>query len=212
MGSGRRKGSPLLRVVEGSQPAERDEDARPKRDVEWSIFMARAQDGDGRAYNRLLTEITPYLRRLVARHHRSAQDIEDTVQDILLTIHSVRQIYDPTRPFTPWLVAIARRRIIDRLRQQGRTAARETALSTDHETIPEDETNILETRADGRALHEAVEKLPPGQREAVKLLKLQEMSLKEAADKTGLSVVALKVATHRALKSLRSILGKGDVP
>jgi RNA polymerase sigma-70 factor (ECF subfamily) len=52
----------------------------------------------------------------------------------------------------------------------------ETALTMDHETIAEDKTNSLETRADGRALYEAVEKLPSGQREAVTLLKFQEMS------------------------------------
>ncbi|MGE3703005.1 MAG: sigma-70 family RNA polymerase sigma factor [Hyphomicrobiaceae bacterium] len=210
MGSGRQKGNSLLRVVGENQTGQRRNNASLNRDVEWSIFMARAQNGDGRAYNQLLTEITPYLRLLVGRHHRSPQDVEDTVQDILLTIHSVRQIYDPTRPFTPWLVAIGRRRIIDRLRQQGRSTARETPLNEDHETIADAETN-LETRADGRSLREAVEKLPPGQREAITLLKLQEMSLKEAADRSGMSIAALKVATHRALKSLRAILGKGDI-
>ncbi len=210
MGPGRQTGNPLLRVVDGRQSAKRDEDALGDRDVEWSIFMARAQAGDGHAYHRLLTEITPYLRTLVRRHHRSPQDVEDTVQDILLTIHTVRKIYDPARPFTPWLVTIARRRIIDRLRRQGRTSAHEAPLDTDHETIPEAATNLLETRAVGRSLREAVDKLPPGQREAVTLLKLQEMSLKEAAEKSGMSIAALKVATHRALKNLRAILGKGD--
>ena len=48
--------------------------------------------------------------------------------------------------------------------------------------------------------------LPPGQRQAVELLKLQEMSLKEASSVSGLSVAALKVATHRAVKTLRGLL------
>lgn len=209
MAPGRHKDKPTLRVVREGDNSGSAENASRKRDVEWSICMARAQGGDQEAYSRLLTEITPYLRVLVGRHHRSSHDVEDTIQDILLTIHSVRQIYDPTRPFTPWLVAISRRRIIDRLRQQGRSAARETPLSEDHETIPDVETN-LETRADGRSLREAVDKLPPGQREAITLLKLQEMSLKEAAERSGMSIAALKVATHRALKSLRTILSKGD--
>jgi len=210
MGPGRQKGNPLLKVVDEDQNGQRGKNVPATRDVEWSIFMARAQSGDGRAYNQLLTEITPYLRLMVGRYHRSSQDVEDTVQDILLTIHSVRQIYDPTRPFTPWLVAIGRRRIVDRLRQQGRSTARETPLNEDHETVADAETN-LETRADGRSLREAVETLPSGQREAITLLKLQEMSLKEAADRSGMSIAALKVATHRALKSLRAILGRGDV-
>src|SRR5258708_35732958 len=91
------------------------------RDVDWSILMARAQEGDRAAYHRLLQEITPYLRSLAARRHRDPNDIEDAVQDVLLTVHSIRQTYDPARPFAPWLVAIANRRFIDRLRRQGRT-------------------------------------------------------------------------------------------
>ena len=64
-------------------------------ELEWSILMARAQDGDGGAYRRLLEEVTPYLCSLAASRHRDPSDAEDAVQDILLTIHAVRQTYDP---------------------------------------------------------------------------------------------------------------------
>jgi RNA polymerase sigma-70 factor (ECF subfamily) len=79
--------------------------------------MARAQSGDRQAYRRLLDEITPYLRSLAVKSHRDPRDIEDTVQDVLLSVHSIRHTYDPARPFGPWLVAIAHRRIVDRLRR-----------------------------------------------------------------------------------------------
>lgn len=176
----------------------------------WSSLMAQAQDGDRDAYRRLLVEITPYLRSLAARHHRNPSDVEDTVQDILLTVHAIRHTYDPTRPFAPWLAAIAKRRIVDRLRRQGRAGAREVALEAEHETFAAPEANLQERTWDRRALREAVASLPAGQRQAVSMLKLQEMSLKEASARSGMSVVALKVATHRALKSLRKILGKDD--
>ena len=55
-------------------------------------------------------------------------------------------------------------------------------------------------------LARALERLPPGQRQALELLKLKEMSLKEASAATGLSITALKVATHRALKSLKLVM------
>jgi RNA polymerase sigma-70 factor (ECF subfamily) len=51
-----------------------------------------------------------------------------------------------------------------------------------------------------------VRALPEGQREAIELLKLEELSLKEAAAVSGTSVGALKVATHRALRALRRTL------
>jgi RNA polymerase sigma-70 factor, ECF subfamily len=176
------------------------------RDLEWSILMARAQDGDSRAYRCLLEEVTPYLRSLAASRHRDPSDAEDAVQDILLTIHATRQTYDPSRPFRPWLVTIANRRLVDRLRRQGRLRSRETALTSDHETFPARQANLDEEVSYSHELRAALDNLPPGQREAIRLLKLQEMSLKEAATATGLSVTALKGATHRALKNLRKRL------
>src|SRR5215471_10546393 len=176
------------------------------RELEWSILMARAQDGDGGVYRRLLQEVTPYLRSLAASRHRDPSDAEDAVQDILLTIHAVRQTYDPARPFRPWLVTIANRRLVDRLRRQRRLRSRETALTSDHETFPARQANLEEEVSDRHELRAALENLPPGQREAIRLLKLKEMSLKEAATATGLSVTALKGATHRALRNLRKML------
>lgn len=175
------------------------------RGVDWSILMAHAQSGDQSAYRRLLEEISPYVRSLAVKCHRDPSDIEDSVQDVLLTVHAVRHTYDPTRPFAPWLVAIANRRITDRLRRQGRSTARETPLTEEHETFSASEANCEERASDDRALREAIERLPQGQRDAIRLLKLQEMSLKEAAAASGLSVAALKVATHRALKNLRKM-------
>ena len=174
--------------------------------TDWSLLMARAQNGDATAYRRLLGEIAPYLRSLAAKRHRDPQDIEDTVQDILLTIHAVRQTYDPARPFGPWLVAIANRRIVDRLRRQGRQRARETLSDVHQETFEAPEANLGEEMVDRRELHAAIESLPAGQKQAIQMLKLKEMSLKEAAETSGTSVTALKVATHRALISLRKIL------
>jgi RNA polymerase sigma-70 factor (ECF subfamily) len=177
------------------------------RDIDWSILMARAQSGDADAYRRLLEEILPYLRAMAARWHRDRSDVEDTVQDILLTLHTIRETYDPKRPFAPWLAAIANRRAVDRLRRQGRARRSDAALRAEHETFGQPQANFEAADARGEALRRAVASLPPGQRRAVTLLKLQEMSLKQAAAASGMSIGALKVAMHRALRSLRKMLG-----
>lgn len=64
--------------------------------------------------------------------------------------------------------------------------------------------------SDVRKLETAIATLPPGQQQAIRLLKLKEMSLKEAAAASGASVASLKVATHRALKNLRKMLSGGS--
>jgi RNA polymerase sigma-70 factor (ECF subfamily) len=195
---------------------------RPDGSLDWSRMMARAQDGDRQAYRALLEDMAPYLRALAARSFREQNDVEDTVQDVLLTVHAIRHAYDPGRPFGPWLLAIANRRIIDRLRRQTRAKIREVAIAAEHETFPDAQANLpphldgslmesskessKESSMSQAALHQAIENLPPDQRQAIRLLKLEEMSLKEAAAKSGRSVGALKVATHRAIANLRKLL------
>lgn len=211
-----RKQAAPLRIVGGRESYQspndhrresRDGDKSAIPDVDWTILMARAQDGDSAAYLRLLQEITPYLRALAARRHREPQDVEDAVQDALLTVHAIRHTFDPARPFGPWLVAIANRRFIDRLRCQGRRRAHETPLTAEHETFADATTN-LEERTDRHGLKGAIENLPPMQKQAIELLKLKEMSLREAASVSGLSISSLKVATYRALQSLRRLLAE----
>jgi len=176
---------------------------------DWSALMARSQDGDKAAYHALLVAITPYLRTLARRAGLPPDDCEDGVQDVLLTIHAIRHTYDPSRPFAPWLAGVARNRLADKLRRRARTWARETELTAEHETFVTPETNTIEAAEEARRLRAAVTKLPAGQREAVELLKLGELSLKEASARTGQSETALKVSVHRAVKRLRSILA-GD--
>lgn len=216
MGSnGNHRGRPLALVSRRARcrGVERHEPGSPShegaRTLDWSILMAHAQAGEQGAYRRLLEEITPYVRSLAVKCHRDPRDIEDSVQDVLLTVHFIRHTYDPLRPFGPWLKAIANRRITDRLRCHGRSTARETPLTEERETFSTPEANY-HSEAAARALHAAIERLPQRQRDAIRLLKLRELSLKEAAAVSGMSVAALKVAAHRAMKSLRHRFVKPD--
>lgn len=174
-------------------------------------LMRAAQAGDAQAYARLLKDITPRLHAIIRyqRQFLSTEDVEDLVQDVLISLHSVRATYDPERPFMPWLVAIARNRLADAARRYSRQKAHETNVEEYPVTFSEEGTNIDSALyRDPEALKQAIEALPPGQREAVEMLKLREMSLKEAAAASGTSVGALKVSVHRAIATLRKVLSK----
>ena len=219
MASGSRDGARSLTLVPSAHADAESSDAgdaggnkAAARELDWSILMARAQGGDAEAYRRLLVDATRIRHELVTDlAEEDPGDVEDAVQDVLLTVHAIRHTYDPHRPFGPWLVAIARRRIIDRLRSQGRATAREVVLDPDDEIFCAPEANLGKADWNKRVVWDAIERLPSGQREAVRLLKLQEMSLQQAAAVSGTSVVALKVAMHRALKNLRKMLAKSGV-
>jgi RNA polymerase sigma factor (sigma-70 family) len=179
-------------------------------DEQLRLLMRAAQTGDADAYRVLLTAVTPRIRRVVRarRGFLSVADAEDLVQDVLLSVHAVLATYDPSRPFMPWLLAIVRNRLADAARRYGRQQVHEMPVDDVQVTFAEIATNTNgEGPGDLEALALAIQALPAGQRQAIELLKLQEMSLKEASAATGTSITALKVATHRAIVSLRRILG-----
>lgn len=182
-------------------------------DDQFSQWMSAAQAGDADAYAALLEAVVPRVRRAVQRQRGFAgrEDVEDLVQDVLLSLHAARATYDAERPFIPWLMAIVRHRLGDGARRYVRQAAHEVAVD-DVVTFADVATNTPEEAVgDTRALKAAVEALPAGQRQAIELLKLQEMSLRETAAATGVSSGALKVATHRAMTALRRVLAGGEV-
>jgi RNA polymerase sigma-70 factor (ECF subfamily) len=178
-------------------------------DVALSALMAAAQNGDGRAYQALLRACVPYASAVARRQGVAPDRVEDVVQEILLTIHRARATYDPRRPFLPWLRAIAQRRAIDSLRSRYRHGALEIQDDDAARAVasPAPDAGDELARADqNRILAAAVAALPPGQRQAVELLALQETSLEDASGKTGRSKVALKVNLHRAIHGLRKTL------
>ena len=164
-------------------------------------WMAQAQTGDQGAYRALLEDVSSELRGFLRRRLRDAQEIEDVVQEILLTVHRARHTYDPTRPFEPWLMAIARHTAVDAFRRDRRRAR--------FESLADDATPLEGTGDQSGAelpLHTALEVLPESQREALELVKIQGLSVEEAAARSGVSEGALRVRVHRAYRALRARL------
>jgi RNA polymerase sigma factor (sigma-70 family) len=177
----------------------------------WGRLMASAQDGDQHDYRILLEEIAPYLRGVCRRYLGYDEEVEDVVQDILLTVHSIRHTYERTRPFKPWLYTIARRRIADWVRRRSRRLRREeddaaravfAGAGRPDEGDAQPELATMRAHAAQQVRH-AIDALPLRQREAITLLRLDELTLDEATRATRQTAGALKVACHRALKSLQ---------
>ncbi len=177
------------------------------RDTDWSALMAEVQMGNSAAYAQLLHALVPVLRILVRRNRVEPSHVEDIVQDVLLALHRVRHTYDPALPFLPWIAAITKRRVIDARRRFQRRDAHEEQASEGVETFADPTANRdIETREWRDLLARAIAELPPKQRQAVELVKLQEMSVAQAAAASGQTEGAVKVNVHRAIKALRVLL------
>jgi RNA polymerase sigma-70 factor (ECF subfamily) len=138
--------------------------------------MKAAQEGDQVSYATLLREISPFLRRQARQGwpKGNTADIEDVVQETLLTLHTIRHTFDPGRPFIPWLLALLQRRIADGVRKHVRTHRREIGMDISDVTFSIEQPNTAyESPADSKVLWSAISQLPLGQRQAIELIKLQ---------------------------------------
>jgi len=170
--------------------------------------MQLAVAGDNAAYHRLLRAIAPVLRattqRGLARAGQPTDSSEDIVQEILLAVHLKRHTWDRTAPFGPWLFAIARNKLIDALRRRGRRVFVDIDEFADVlPGEPEKET------ASAREVDQHLAGLPEKQRDVVRSIAVDSVSIKETAARLAMSEGAVRVALHRGLASLAAKL-KGN--
>jgi RNA polymerase sigma factor (sigma-70 family) len=168
---------------------------------DWAVWMRAAMTGDAGAYRQFLVSVAPHVRAVARSRCRSLGapegEVEDIVQEVLLTLHLKRGTWDRSRPIGPWVAAITRNKLIDILRQRGR-----------HISVPiedfmdslqaEDLTPELSTRDIDTLLGH----LKPQQREIVRSISLNGSSIRETAERLQMTEVAVRVTLHRALKAL----------
>ncbi|MBI5718801.1 MAG: sigma-70 family RNA polymerase sigma factor [Burkholderiales bacterium] len=167
----------------------------------------RAQAGDEAAYRDALNRIAARLRQFLRRRMQSMpDDVEDLVQETLLALHLQRASCDLALPVSSWVFAIARHKLIDLWRRRGRQEAL-------HDPIDDlDEAQMPAAHDEGCArcdLGALLQELPPAQREAIVLTKVEGLSVAEAAQRTGASASAIKVQVHRGLKRLAALVRQG---
>lgn len=164
------------------------------RDAILAELMARAQAGDSAAYRDLLASVQLWLRRFFAQRIAPAE-VDDLVQETLISLHRKRATYEPERPFLPWLAAIARYRWIDRLRQTYRVAT--DAL--DEDVRVESHEDVVHAQI---SIDRLLAQLNPAQAQAIALVKIDGLSIAEASQRCGQSESLVKVNIHRGLKRL----------
>jgi RNA polymerase sigma-70 factor (ECF subfamily) len=161
-------------------------------------LMIKAQGGDKLCYSSLLVECEKWLRRYFARKINTAA-IDDLVQETLISLHRKRASYDPDRAFLPWLAAIGRYRWIDSLR---------TIYRHEHDQLYEE--MVADPQDEGVTAKVSLERLlamiPPKQAEVINLVKINGLSIVEAATKTGQPESLVKVNIHRGLKKMSALI------
>ena len=167
----------------------------------------RGLAGDASSYNAFLKELSAHLRAFLKRRlTRLPDEVEDLVQETLLAVHNQRHTYDAGQPLTAWVHAIARYKLIDLLRRRAGRDALNDPLDDELAVFAESDTEAADARRD---LGKLLECLPDRQRRPIIHMKLQGLSVVEAARLTGMSESAVKVGVHRGLKALAAMI-RGD--
>lgn len=168
-------------------------------------LLLQGLTGDEAAHRAFLTEAAALLRGFFRNRLRNApEDAEDLVQETLLALHTRRDTYDPQYPLTAWMYAIARYRLIDHVRRVRRRGQHSSLDDIDiGDADPEYEAS--DARRDVATL---LEGLPAKQQAAIRLVKIEEKSVKEAAAITGYSESDIKISVHRGLKALTRLMSE----
>ena len=171
-------------------------------DEPWDDMMRAANRGDQRAYARLLTAITPVVRGIVrARGAALGPDgAEDVVQEVLLTIHLKRQTWREDAPLRPWLYAVTRHKVIDAFRARGQRI-----------DLPVEDLAEVLAAPEGADPFEAsdmarvIDRLEPRAARIVRSIGIDGASAAETGVALGMTEGAVRVALHRALKTLAQL-------
>lgn len=143
---------------------------------------------------------------------RNFHDAEDVIQEIARSAAGTFDQYDPAKPFGPWLITIANRRIVDYFRKQGRSP-----LTLSDQAIKEiaDAHLELADSSDERfdALQACLSQLSDRHRHAIDLRYGQAMEPEQIAKRVGASPTAVNALIYRVRKALASCikerLGRG---
>lgn len=171
-------------------------------------LLVQGLAGDAVAYHAFLRELTAHLRAFLRKRLvNMTDDVEDLVQETLLAVHNQRHTYDPSQPLTAWVHAIAKYKLVDLLRRRANREQLNDPLDEEIDVFAAADNEAAEARRD---LHKLLLLLPDRQRLPIIHVKLEGLSVVEAARATGMSVSAIKVGVHRGLKALAARI-KGDL-
>jgi RNA polymerase sigma-70 factor (ECF subfamily) len=179
-------------------------------------LMLRVQRGDQLAFQDLFRKFSPrvlrYIRRLVGSEARA----EEVTQEVFIQIFRFRERYQPQSRLSTWIFTIAtnlslneirrpeRRLRVDIWDQRGDEERREGPPLPDPNAI--DPEAGAASRELARHLEEAVAKLPPKQRAALLLSRVDGLAYKDVGDALGCSEGAVKALLFRATQSLKVTL------
>ena len=177
---------------------------------ELRALIARAQDGDVRAFERLVAAHLPQVRRFARAFARTEADADDLAQEALVKVYKSLRSFRFQASFKTWLYSVVRHVFIDNTRgRSGQARAREEALPEEHAQLPSPADTPHESLArtqERERLWRALRELPPDFRTCVVLFDVEGYAYEEVAAIEGVPVGTVKSRLSRGRTLLRALL------
>jgi RNA polymerase sigma-70 factor (ECF subfamily) len=167
-------------------------------------LIARVAHQDQSAFVALYDRYSSRIYTLILHMVNDQMLAEEILQETFLRVWRRADQYDPGRgSLLIWLLAVARRTALERLRFESRRPALSDAeeQSTYLESLPEPETTSEEAR--WRSLYLAVQSLPEEQKKLIELAHYQGLSQSEIAEMLGLPLGTVKTRLRAGMLRLR---------
>ena len=191
-----------LRLRAVPQPATPDPAPLPT-DASDTELLVRVAERDRVAFELLYHRYVRSVFGLALRRLRDRQRAEDAVQETFTAVWRSAGSYRPERgPAAPWLYAVARNAVVDRMRARHEPPA-EAPDSASPEPGPLDQ---AEASFVAWRVHRALEELPDKEREVVELAYWSGLSQSEVADYLNIPLGTVKTRTRSALSRLAGVL------
>lgn len=178
----------------------------PDDEAKVAGLMTAAIRGDEAAYAeflRLVASLVRGLARIKLAHDRVVGS-EDIVQEVLLAIHTKRHTWRPHEPILPWVFAIARYKIVDVYRRNGKRVFLDVDDFEESLAAPEADAPAVPDRQ----VEAALTILSDGQRRVVQSIAIDGRSISETAAAFEMKETAVRVAFHRGLAAIAAKFGR----
>jgi RNA polymerase sigma-70 factor (ECF subfamily) len=180
-----------------------------------SILVAKAREGDTRAFGELVRRYEGKIFRLAQHITQNREDAEDVLQETFLKSYEHLDQFKGDSKFYTWIVRIAVNQALMKLRRRktDKSVSLDETIDTGEDTITreiaawdEDPEQRFSREELGEILDTAVDSLEPPYRSVFVLRDIEELSTEETAEALNLSVPAVKSRLLRARLQLREKL------
>jgi RNA polymerase sigma-70 factor (ECF subfamily) len=186
-------------------PAAKKDVGPDPTEPELCAHMQAYLDGRVEAFDALYAAFAGRLRGYLLSQCRDATLADDLLQETFMQIHRSRRTYQPGRPVTPWVYAIARHVYLMKRRSAGRRARFEDGLAADARSHDASH-DALASIVDGDQVQRALRDVPADQRQALLMHHVEGWSFVEIAARLGIRVNAAKTRAFRGMKKMREHL------